>query len=200
MRQKILNDSYGGAQKHISQGYVKNIEVPLGSIEEQAEIAKVFEIVDTLISYRQQELKKLDDLIKARFVEMFGDIKTNSFGWEKCNFGDVSTKITDGEHGTVPRVNESEGYLYFMARNITKDGAIDLSETSYVPRDVHLRIYKRCNPEYNDLLLVCVGETIGKCALVPRDMKEFSMARSVALIKPDKEKVTNASLVYTNAG
>ena len=57
------------------------------------------------------------------------------------------------------------------------------------------QIYKRCNPEKHDLLLVCVGATIGKCALVPETMGEFSMARSVALIKPDKEKVTSNFLI-----
>ena len=126
---------------------------------------------------------------------MFGDIKTNEYGWEKCTFKDVSTKITDGEHGTVPRVDEGEGYLYFMARNITKEGEIDLSETSFVPREIHEKIYKRCNPEKDDLLLVCVGATIGKCTLVSEIMGEFSMARSVALIKPNKEMVTSNFLI-----
>ena len=137
----------------------------------------------------------LNELMKARFVEMFGDIKTNEYGWEKCTFKDVSTKITDGEHGTVPRVDEGEGYLYFMARNITKEGEIDLSETSFVPREIHEKIYKRCNPEKDDLLLVCVGATIGKCTLVSEIMGEFSMARSVALIKPNKEMVTSNFLI-----
>ena len=81
IRKKILDDSYGGAQKHISQGYVKNIEVPLGSIEEQKTITKLLESVDTTIALRQQELQLLDDLIKARFVEMFGDPVNNEKNW-----------------------------------------------------------------------------------------------------------------------
>lgn len=122
-------------------------------------------------------------------------MKTNVFNWEKCTFDDVTTKITDGEHGTVPRVEDGEGYLYFMARNITKDGLIDLSETSYVPEKVHQKIYKRCNPEPNDILLVCVGATIGKSTLVPEELGEFSMARSVALLKSDTEKVNSIFLI-----
>jgi type I restriction enzyme S subunit len=137
----------------------------------------------------------LDELVKSRFVELFGDVKTNKFGWEKCRFGDVATKITDGEHGTVPRVEKGESYLYFMARNITKDGNIDLTETSYVPEEVHRKIYKRCNPETGDILLVCVGATIGKCTIVSKDFEEFSMARSVALIKPARQKVNSTFLI-----
>ncbi len=171
------------------------MEISLPALDQQKEIIERISKLEGIIKKRQHELEMLDELIKARFVELFGDIKTNEHGWKKCTFKDVSTKITDGEHGTVPRVDEGEGYLYFMARNITKDGEINLSETSFVPQEIHEKIYKRCNPEKDDLLLVCVGATIGKCTLVPETMGEFSMARSVALIKPNKEMVTSNFLI-----
>ena len=172
--------------------FAVNIET---DIDRQCEIVDVLDKLTQIIQQRNKEISALDELIKARFVEMFGDIKINEYGWKKCTFKDVSTKITDGEHGTVPRVDEGEGYLYFMARNITKEGEIDLSETSFVPPEIHEKIYKRCNPEKDDLLLVCVGATIGKCTLVSEIMGEFSMARSVALIKPNKEMVTSNFLI-----
>ena len=182
-------------QPSISQANVYGLDINLPLIEQQQEIVKILNLISKIIIDRKEELKQLDELIKARFVELFGDVKTNKFGWEKCRFGDVATKITDGEHGTVPRVEKGEGYLYFMARNITKDGNIDLTETSYVPKEVHRKIYKRCNPETGDILLVCVGATIGKCTIVPKDFEEFSMARSVALIKPDRQKVNSTFLI-----
>ena len=181
--------------KTLNKATLSEIVVGIHDIAEQKIIVSTLDKLGTIIEERKIELQKLDELIKARFVELFGDIKTNEHGWKKCSFKDVSTKITDGEHGTVPRVDEGEGYLYFMARNITKDGEIDLSETSYVPQEIHEKIYKRCNPEKDDLLLVCVGATIGKCTLVPETMGEFSMARSVALIKPNKEMVTSNFLI-----
>ena len=175
--------------------YVSRYEVAEIDKEEQISICEKLDKLYAIIKSREQELHLLDELIKARFVELFGDVKTNSFTWEKCAFADVTTKITDGEHGTVPRVEEGEGYLYFMARNITKEGLINLSETSYVPEEVHQKIYKRCNPEIDDILLVCVGATIGKCALVTEELGEFSMARSVALLKPDTQKVNSIFLI-----
>lgn len=187
--------THGATMKHIVKKDFDNTVIPFPTVEKQADIAYILSKIESIVEFRQQELQQLDDLMKARFVEMFGDIKTNEYGWEKCTFKDVSTKITDGEHGTVPRVDEGEGYLYFMARNITKEGEIDLSETSFVPREIHEKIYKRCNPEKDDLLLVCVGATIGKCTLVSEIMGEFSMARSVALIKPNKEMVTSNFLI-----
>ncbi len=91
IRQKILDDSYGGAQKHISQGYVKNLEIPLGTINEQKSIVSAFEHVDQLISLRQKELTSLDDLIKARFVEMFGDPVSNPFGLPVKKLADLGS-------------------------------------------------------------------------------------------------------------
>ncbi|MBQ8815003.1 MAG: restriction endonuclease subunit S [Lachnospiraceae bacterium] len=179
----------------LTKANLLQIEINVPDMETQLHVVGVLDKICHLIELRQKQLHELDQVIKSRFIELFGDVKTNKFGWEKCRFGDVSVKITDGEHGTVPRVNKDDGYLYLMARNITKDGTVDLSETSYVPEDVHRKIYKRCNPEKDDILLVCVGATIGKCTIVPADLGEFSMARSVALIKPDKRKVDSTFLV-----
>lgn len=185
----------GSSVPQINNIDIAPMEIELPSLDEQDNAIAVLEKVDCVIRKREEEIKKLDELIKARFVELFGDVKTNKFDWEKCCFGDVATKITDGEHGTVPRVEKGEGYLYFMARNITKDGNIDLTETSYVPEEVHRKIYKRCNPETDDILLVCVGATIGKCTIVPKDFEAFTLARSVALIKPDRQKVNSTFLI-----
>ena len=49
---------------------------------------------------------------------MFGDLETNPKGWKKTTFDDVSVKITDGEHATVPRV--TDGYVFLNARNVLK--------------------------------------------------------------------------------
>lgn len=185
----------GGSLTRAQPKCVAEYPVPVLDRVKQDEIVAILNKCKFVIESRKQELDALDDLIKARFVELFGDVKRNAFSWQKCTFDDVTTKITDGEHGTVPRVEEGEGYLYFMARNITKDGLIDLSETSYVPEEVHQKIYKRCNPELGDILLVCVGATIGKSTLVTEELGEFSMARSVALLKPNIEKVNSIFLI-----
>ena len=169
--------------------------VPLPSIEEQKYVLDLIHKVETIIHLRKDELKELDALTKARFAELFGNPYSSDFKFEKCKLLEIATKVTDGEHGTVPRVNKGEGPLYVMARNITQNNAMDFSELSYIPQENHDKIYSRCNPEKGDLLLVCVGATVGKVALVP-DMEPFSLARSVALIKPDKKIVTSEFLLH----
>ena len=126
IRQKILDDSYGGAQKHISQGYVKNLEIPLGTIEEQRSIVEKLEHITQIISFRQQELQKIDALIKARFVEMFGDMLINPKGLPEQrldSLADIVSGITKGR-----KIKTDELYeVPYMAVSNVKDGYIDWS-------------------------------------------------------------------------
>jgi len=127
------------------------------------------------------------------FLDMFGEPKNYESSHKYLSLDSVCSKITDGEHGTVKRLET--GRLYLMARNIGKDNKLNMSEISYISEDDHQRIFKRCNPELGDILLVCVGATIGKVALVP-NVGEFSLARSVALIKPKKNVINSSFLLY----
>lgn len=183
----------GSTIPHIYFKDYKNEKLRLPSIEQQKKIIDVLDKVENLIDNRQQQLNLLDDLIESRFIEMFGDPVTNPMNWKKGKLKDVTVKITDGEHGVVPR--SSEGYLYLMARNISQDNQIILDEISYISKKYHDKIYARCNPEEGDILLVCIGATIGRVALVPK-MKPFSMVRNVALIKPKKNLVTSKFLFH----
>jgi len=80
-REKILADCIGGAQPHISQGYVKNIHVPVLPLEKQKEIVDTLSCLSVIINKRQNEIRLLDNLTKARFVEMFGDPIMNEKDW-----------------------------------------------------------------------------------------------------------------------
>lgn len=72
----------GATFKEISKSIVENIEIPLPEVNQQKEIAEKFKKLEQLISLRKQQLAKLDELIKARFVEMFGDPVKNTMDWE----------------------------------------------------------------------------------------------------------------------
>ena len=80
-RSQILADCVGGAQAHISQGYVKNINFPMYSLENQEKIVAVLDKTSSLLNARKKELQKLDEIVKARFVELFGLPVLNTKGW-----------------------------------------------------------------------------------------------------------------------
>lgn len=87
---RFIKDAVGGAQPNISAGYLKKIEIPLPPPEEQRRIAAVLDKVSDLIAKRRAQLDKLDLLVKSRFVEMFGDCKTNPKGWNTCCLEDIA--------------------------------------------------------------------------------------------------------------
>ncbi|MGN0715245.1 MAG: restriction endonuclease subunit S, partial [Anaerovoracaceae bacterium] len=75
----VNNVGRGVAQNNINMSILRNFELPLPKLWKQIEIVRILDKVSNIIEARQQELQKLDDLIKARFVELFGDIKTGDY-------------------------------------------------------------------------------------------------------------------------
>ena len=101
-------------------------------------------------------------------------------GWAWCRLPNICReKITDGTHNSPP--NERKGdFLYITAKNIKFSG-VDLTDVSYVSKEIHDVIYNRCSPVKNDVLLTKDG-TIGEATVNNLDYP-FSLLSSVALIK-----------------
>ena len=101
-------------------------------------------------------------------------------GWEWVRLGRITSKITDGDHKTPPRI--SSGFRLLSAKNV-RDGYLDFGNCDFISEQHYLKSRERCRPDTGDLLIVSVGGTIGRTSLVPDDT-DFALVRSVALIKP----------------
>lgn len=99
-------------------------------------------------------------------------------GWQWVRLGEILTKLTDGAHKT-PNY-QSSGVPFLSVKDISS-GYIDFSNTKFISESEHQELFKRCNPQKNDILLTKVGTT-GVPAIVETD-KEFSLFVSVALLK-----------------
>ena len=163
--------------------YVSKYEVAGRDYEEQITICEKLDKIYAIIKYREQEIKSLDDLISARFVEMFGDPVVNDKGWEKRTLKNVCVKLNDGTHFS-PESFETGKYKYVTAKNIKLSG-FDFSNITYIPEEVHRPIYDRCNPQYGDVLYIEDGATTG-IAMVNTLEEEFTLLSSVALLKQDR--------------
>ncbi len=111
--------------------------------------------------------------------------------WEFAELKKVCYKITDGTHDTPIPINEGVPFLTAMH---VKDNFIDFDNCYFLSVENHNEIYKRCNPEKNDVLLVNIGAGVATTALVNVDF-EFSL-KNVALLKPIKEKTLGSYLNY----
>ena len=157
-RDKILTDCVGGAQAHISQGYVKDILVPVLSLVEQKAISKKMSTVDQLISLRKQQLAKLDELVKSRFIELFGDLKSNPYHWECKSLLDVATidtvmvsdynKYANYPHIGIDSIEKNTGRLLGY-RTIAQDRVIS-GKYLFTPKHI---IYSKIRPNLNKVAM-----------------------------------------------
>ena len=174
-----LSSYYRGASlKHPAMKNVLNMKISYPDIDRQKLIVKFLERIEEILTKQKRELFLLDTLIKARFVEMFGDPILNDKDWKISTFDDLTYLITDGEHSTPKRTNQ--GIYLLSARNILNH-RLHLEDVDFIDKNEFERIAKRVFPQEGDVLLSCSG-TVGRCCIVPKNFK-FQMVRSVALLR-----------------
>ena len=155
----------GATFKEISKSIVENIEIPLPPLDEQRRIAAVLDKVSGLIAKRREQLDKLDELVKARFVEMFGDPLLDSGKYPKVPLGSLA------EVGSSKRIFEkeyvSEGVPFYRTKEI-----VELSKGNRITTELFItrERYDGIRSEYGvpqtgDLLISAVG-TIGAIWIV----------------------------------
>lgn len=111
--------------------------------------------------------------------------------WNVMPASEVCTKVTDGTHDTPTPTDV--GVPFITAIHI-KNGTIDFSSCKYLSQETHNDIYKRCNPEKGDLLIVNIGAGVSECGYVDVDY-EFSL-KNVALLKPNSKKLDSKYLFH----
>lgn len=154
----------GATFKEISKSIVESIEIPLPEVNQQKEIAEKFKKLEQLISLRKQQLAKLDELVKARFVEMFGDPADNVNNLPASPMTAIC-QIIDGDRGkNYPKQEEfsDSGFCLFLnAKNVTAQG-FSFESCTYITeeKDALLRNGKLCR---GDVVLTTRG-TIGNLA------------------------------------
>lgn len=142
----------------LTKSNLLNIEIPLPSLDEQRRIAAVLDKVSDLIVKRRAQLDKLDELVKARFVEMFGDFKLNTKKWPVVSFDEIA--IIDGnmttdyeKYANYPHIGidsiEKETGALKGYRTVAEDGVIS---GKYVFTPKHI-IYSKIRPNLNKVAL-----------------------------------------------
>ena len=149
--------------------YVSRYEVKETHITRQIEVCNQLDRVFSIVKMRQIELQKLDDLVKARFVEMFGDPIQNPKGWDIQKIGDI---VTDVRYGTSKPAVDGGQYPYLRMNNLTTDGHLDLKDLKHI--DIPDDEIEKCIVRKGDVLFNRTNsiELVGKTAVfdLPDDM------------------------------
>ena len=185
---KIPNTGYN---RHFK--WLKQISISYPEHRKQSMIVEILDKLEDSIGNYNTILGLLDKLVKARFIEMFGDPIRNPYGWYNDCLNNVCTKINDGTHCS-PESFDKGDYMYITAKNIKQNG-LDLSNVTYVSEKVHKPIYQRCNPEFGDILYIKDGATTG-IATINTMKNEFTLLSSVALLKYDRSLINGYYLIH----
>ena len=185
----------GATFKEISKNIVESIEIPLPPINEQRKIAAVLDKVSDLIAKRRQQLDRLDELVKSRFVEMFGDPIINSMHWTEELIGDSCfvTKLAGFEYTQYIHYGDSGDVVMVKAQNV-KNGKLNRKDLSYISNEVSNSL-PRSQLAAGDVVMTYVGANIGDVAVIDDEYK-YHLAPNVAKIRPDAEKYNSVYFMY----
>lgn len=174
----------GSTFKAINKKTLSETEIPLPPIDEQRKIAAVLDKVSDLIAKRHQQLDKLDEMVKARFVEMFGDVIQNTKLWPQYIFSDITTsrlgKMLDAKQQTgmcqYPYLaNFNVQWFRFELDNLNE---MDFNEADRI--EFELR---------DGDLLVCEGGEIGRCAVWHNEIQPCYFQKALHRVRCKKEIV-----------
>lgn len=156
--QEMGAKAHGATMKHIVKKDFDNTAIPFPALEEQEKIAQTMNCISRIISDRQQQLQKLDELVKARFVELFGDLKSNPMEWPVVPFtefakidGNMTTdyeKYADYPHIGIDSIEKGTGALKGY-RTVREDGVIS-GKYTFTPQHI---IYSKIRPNLNKVAL-----------------------------------------------
>lgn len=187
----------GATRQKLTQADMRKMEIPLPPLGEQRKIAAVLDKVSDLIAKRRQQLDKLDELVKARFVEIFGDLSAPECKHMRCKLEEAcldSDDIKCGPFGTqlskdeykeqgvavweIPQINS--GFKEQPVHFLTNEKAKQLRAYSLIPGDIAMS--RKGN--------------VGRCGLFPNDFAPGIIHSDVLRIRVDNSRVKPCFMMY----
>ena len=174
----------GATFKEISKKIVSDIEINVPEISQQLAAVDALERVSEIIRLRKNQLQKLDELIKARFVEMFGDVIRNSKSWEIRVLEDIAssrlgkildTKQQTGECSYPYLANFNVQWFRFNTENLNQ---MDFNEEDRIEFELQ-----------NGDLLVCEGGEIGRCAVWHNEIQPCFFQKALHRVRCNRQIV-----------
>lgn len=149
---------------------LKQIKIDIPSIDEQRKVVAVLDKIQKIIDRRNEELNALDDLIKARFVELFGDPVANPMHWPVKRLKELAIQINSGNTPKGGSENYVEkGITFFRSQNVWKD-RLEMDDIAYIDEKTHESM-KRSSLKHGDILMTKTGRintensSLGRAAL-----------------------------------
>ena len=185
-----LNDmgkkTHGATMKHIVKRDFDATEIPYPPLKKQIEIAINLDKVLMVIKERKRELKLLDELIKARFVEMFGDPRSNPFGFEKKRLKDTCKVIT----GNTPSraIEEYYGdYIEWIKTDNIVSGILNPTQATESLSEKGMNVGRTV--EKDSILMACIAGSIASIGRVCITDRTVAFNQQINAVVPEQYNI-----------
>ena len=168
--------------KTLNKATLSKVKVNIHSVQEQQEIVYILNQATALIELHQQQLQKLDELVKARFVELFGNPVINDKGWNVSDLGQLTIKIGSG---ATPKggkeAYQTDGISLIRSMNV-HNGKFEYKELAHISDEQAARL-ENVAVEENDVLLNITGASVARSCVVPTNVLPARVNQHVCIIR-----------------
>lgn len=184
--------THGATMKHIVKKDFDSTLIPYPSLKEQSRIAEIIDSIAKSINMRQKQLQKLDDLVKARFVELF--VATDAASdWPYCTIADVSNDMRTGPFGSALHHDEFiDSGVFVLGIDNAVENKFSYNRMRYITAEKYQEL-KRYTVYPGDVIITIMG-TVGRSAVIPADMPKAINTKHLACITPNA-KMVNAQFL-----
>lgn len=183
----ILSVGSRAAQAGFNKDDLSDAQIPDLSLEGQSNVVSQLDKVSELITLRKEQLAKLDQLVKSRFIELFGECE------EHKRLGEYASLITKGASPKWQGVDYCEDGTLFVTSENVREGYLDLSKRKYLDDKIN-EIQPRSILKRNDILINIVGASIGRAAVYDCD-EIANINQAVALVRVDYSQINQTYLM-----
>ena len=195
VKRAILQQQNKSTQSYLKAEHVEGLSIKLQSVDEQNRIADIFERINQLTENRKQQLQKLDELVKARFVEMFGDVKTNDKKWSD---GILSEYFLVKGGKRIPKgmgySNHVTTHPYLRTTDMKNSTIID-DDIHYIDEEVFQKI-KRYTVNAGDIYLTNVGVNLGMAGTIPERYDGANLTENAVKLIPKTNNFNGDFLAF----
>ena len=166
----VSNLVNGATRQKLTQAEMRKMVISLPPLPEQRRIAAVLDKVSELIALRKRQLDLLDEMVKARFVEMFGDPFSNPMKWERKRFKDVCTRLSDGPFGSnLKSEHYSENGIRVIRLGNIGTGVFIDEDKAFIPLE-HYEKLKKYTCKTGEIIIGTLGEPNLRACLIPSEI------------------------------
>ena len=182
-KQELLkSESRGATIKGIKLDILKKIEIPNIPIEKQRAISLIFNRLDKTIERQEQQKYLLDQLVKSRFIEMFGDPVSNNFNWKQMILREVTSKIGSG---ATPRGGkesyQAEGITLIRSMNVY-DRRFEYKDLAHITSEQAAQL-NNVIVEEGDVFINITGASVARSCIVPSNILPARVNQHVAIVR-----------------